>query len=132
MLYNPLLLAFSGDQGSHPMLTKIVMELINMHKSLLRFPAIGAHVITSPSHYCRIAYDDCLDMLQSREPGILVRLAELYPLDRCEAQIVNVRWYSLASNQIFNDVNRMLMSDDLIRSLMFGKKLITTTHWRCI
>ena len=37
------------------------------------------------------------------------------------AQIVNVRLYPLASNQIFDDVNRMLVSDDLIRSLMFGK-----------
>jgi len=37
------------------------------------------------------------------------------------AQIVNVHLYPLASNQIFNDVNEMLMSDDLIWFLMFGK-----------
>jgi len=31
------------------------------------------------------------------------------------------RLYQFASNQIFNDVNITLMSDDLIRSLIFGK-----------
>jgi hypothetical protein len=41
---------FSGDQGSHLVLSKILVELVDMHQGLVRFPTIGTRVITDPSN----------------------------------------------------------------------------------
>ena len=41
---------FSGDQGSHLVFSQILVELVDMHQSLVRFPAVGTCIISSPSY----------------------------------------------------------------------------------
>ena len=41
---------FSGDQGSHLVFTKILVEFVSKHQSLVWFPTVGTRVIASPSN----------------------------------------------------------------------------------
>ena len=41
---------FSRDKRAHPVLSKIVMKFVNMHKGLIWFPAVGTFIITIPSN----------------------------------------------------------------------------------
>jgi len=41
---------FSGDQGSHLVFSKILVELVDMHQSFIRFPTVGTSVVSSPSY----------------------------------------------------------------------------------
>ena len=41
---------FSGDQGSHLVLSKIFMKLVDMHQGLVWFPTVGTSVIAGPSN----------------------------------------------------------------------------------
>ena len=41
---------FSGDQGSHLVLSEILVELVDMHQGLVRFPTIGPRIIAGPSN----------------------------------------------------------------------------------
>ena len=41
---------FSRDQGSHLVLSKIFMKLVDMHQGLVWFPTVGTCVIAGPSN----------------------------------------------------------------------------------
>ncbi len=41
---------FSRDQGSHLVLSKILVELVDMHQGLIWFPTVGTSVISGPSY----------------------------------------------------------------------------------
>ena len=41
---------FSGDQGSHLVFSEILVELVDMHQGLVRFPTVGTRVIAGPSN----------------------------------------------------------------------------------
>ena len=40
----------SRDQGSHLVLTQILVELVDMHQGLVWFPTVGTGIITGPSN----------------------------------------------------------------------------------
>ena len=95
-----------------------------MYKNLVRFPAIGTHVITSPSN----------QEIHSGSPTMIALMCyNLADLEFLFVLLSYIHWigvmrvkdrgvdFCIRLPQVFNDVNRMLMSDDWVRSLMFGK-----------
>ena len=41
---------FSGDQGSHLVLSEILLELVDMHQGFIRFPAVGTRIVAGQSY----------------------------------------------------------------------------------
>ena len=90
---------FSGDQGSHLVLSKIFMKLVDMHQGLVWFPTVGTSVISGPSNKELHARSSmmittmCYDI--SDHEFLLVLLSYVYRMDllRIEKkglQIVNM------------------------------------------
>ena len=106
------------------------MKFVNMHKGLVRFPAVGTFIVTIPSN--KEFHGASLMMITTMSDNLFdhellfVLLSNINWIDTMRIkhermQIMNVRFDLLASNQVFNDVYRLFMSYHLIRSSMFGK-----------
>ena len=94
------------------------MKFVNMHTDLVWFPAIGAHVITSPSNQ---EFHGRLSIMIVTMRYNFALLNNPYWVDVIgvkykRTEISNVRSDLLSANQIFNDEYRMFTSDKVIRS----------------
>ena len=99
------------------MLSYIIMKFVNMHKGLVWFPAVGAFIITIPSN--KELHGGSLVMITTMSDNLFndellfVLLSNINRIDTMRikyerTQIMNVRLDRLASDQIFNDVYRLL------------------------